>query len=71
MLIDLSHAYNNVWLVLYSWDCSDYYHCQSALTYRLVFLNELSEGTVNAYRRNGDNTLTLVQVEKCRTLECY
>ena len=29
---------------------------------RLIFVNELVEGTVNAYRRNSDNTLTLVQV---------
>ena len=35
------------------------------MTCRLVFLNELNEGTVNAYRRNGDNTLTLVWVRMC------
>ena len=29
---------------------------------RLIFINELFEGTVNVYRRNSDNTLTLVQV---------
>ena len=30
--------------------------------FRLIFVNELMEGRVNAYMRSGDNTLTLVQV---------
>ena len=30
---------------------------------RLVFLNKLLEGQVNAYMRNRDSTLTLVQVD--------
>ena len=30
--------------------------------YRFIYLNELAEGQINAYMRNGDNTLTLVQV---------
>ena len=29
---------------------------------RFIYLNELNEGQINAYMRNGDNTLTLVQV---------
>ena len=37
------------------------------IMYRLIFINKLFEGTVNAYRRNDDNTLTLVQVIGCGT----
>ena len=42
-------------------------------TCRLIFVNELVEGTVNAYRRNSDNTLTLVQVgpKDIAMYECY
>ena len=42
-------------------------------TCRLIFVNELVEGTVNAYRRNSDNTLTLVQVGPIdiAMYECY